>query len=339
MQRSQYKMKKLIWSILVAYLLLTACTPSPPATAEATTQPRVAHPAVGISGRDYIVALSEDIGPRIAGSPEELEASQYIVTAFQSFGYSPEVQVFTETIPDEGGEFTSANIIAIKEGLSKKIIIIGAHYDSVKDGKGADDNASGVAVMLEAAKKLKSVETPYTIYFIAFGAEELGFIGSYYYVDQMTEVDKTNAIVAINLDSLIAGDNAYVYGDNGVGGEIRDWLLIWAEEEGLPLQTQTGENPEYPAGTTGDWSDHVPFKEADIPYVYFESTNWLLGEKDGYTQVDLNYGVEGEIWHTPYDYLDYIDASFPGQVDERLSLFVSALYKICTEYTKPVSSQ
>ncbi|MCP4197651.1 MAG: M20/M25/M40 family metallo-hydrolase [Proteobacteria bacterium] len=288
--------------------------------------------------RDYTVVLSEDIGPRIAGSPEEAEASQYIVSALESFGYLPEVQVFTDSPPGRSGEVTSSNVIAVNEGLSEEIVIIGAHYDSVEVGNGADDNASGVAVMLEAAKMLKDVDTPYTIYFVAFGAEEVGLIGSNYYVDQMTEEDKANAIAMVNLDSLIAGDNAYVYGDDAEGGEIRDWLISWAEKEDLPLQIQTGENPEYPAGTSGDWSDHVPFKQAGIPYVYFESTNWLIGEKDGYTQVDPKYGTEGQIWHTEYDYLEYIDATFPGRVDERLSLFASALYKICTEYAITVSS-
>jgi Zn-dependent M28 family amino/carboxypeptidase len=152
----------------------------------------------------------------------------------------------------------------VKEGVSEDTIIIGAHYDSGDEGKGADDNASGVATMLEIARMLTDVETPYTIKFIAFGAhEDHGqFLGSKYYVSQMTEAEKEKTILYVNLDCLIAGDYAYVYGGygrlpTGEGGRIRDWLLDWAKEEGLPLQTQTGENPLYPAGTQGDWSDHV----------------------------------------------------------------------------------
>ena len=62
---------------------------------------------------------------------------------------------------------------------------------------------------------------------------------------------------------------------------IRDWVIARASENGQELQTQPGENPEFPAGTTCDCSDHAPFAEAGIQYIYFEPTNWSLGNKDG----------------------------------------------------------
>jgi hypothetical protein len=108
--------------------------------------------------------------------------------------------------------------------------------------------------------------------------------------------------------------------------------LNFAQEHDLPLQTQSGENPEYPAGTTGDWSDHAPFKAAGIPYAYLEATNWTLGEKDGYTQVSTEYGEDGEIWHTEYDTLEYINSTFPGRIQERLSVFVTVLEAILTQF-------
>jgi hypothetical protein len=139
----------------------------------------------------------------------------------------------------------------------------------------------------------------------------------------------------INLDSLIAGDIAYVYGDAGEAGVIRDWTLEYAKKHDLDLQTQAGANPQFPAGTTGDFSDHAPFKALGIPYTYFESTNWMLGEMDGYTQVSPEYGEDGKIWHTQYDNLEYIEANFPGRIQERLNLFVTVLQGILTEYQAP----
>jgi len=136
----------------------------------------------------------------------------------------------------------------------------------------------------------------------------------------------------INLDSLTVGDFAYVYSDRCDKGFLRDWTLEFAQTHGLTLQTQPGKNPRYPAGTTGDWSDHAPFKNAKIPYLYFESTNWTLGKKDGYTQVSEEYGEHGEIWHTQYDTSEYINANFPGRVQERLSLFVTVLQAVLTEF-------
>lgn len=71
----------------------------------------------------------------------------------------------------------------------------------------------------------------------------------------MTKEAQANTLVMVNLDSLIAGDNAYVYSGDGEGRNIRDWLLDWAENEEVPLQIQTG-----------DWSDHAPFKHVGIPF-------------------------------------------------------------------------
>ena len=110
---------------------------------------------------------------------------------------------------------TSANVVAVKKGTSAQEIIVGAHYDSTDAGPGADDNASGVAVMLEVAKLVSEQTTPYTIRFIAFGAEESGLLGSYAYLNQMSQEEFENIIAMIDLDSLVAGDIAYVYSDEG----------------------------------------------------------------------------------------------------------------------------
>ena len=61
------------------------------------------------------------------------------------------------------------NIEVIKEGQSKKTIIVGAHYDSAGT-HGVDDNGSGVVVALESALRMIDVETPYTIKYVFFGA-------------------------------------------------------------------------------------------------------------------------------------------------------------------------
>jgi hypothetical protein len=63
-----------------------------------------------------------------------------------------------------------------------------------------------------------------------------------------------------------------------------------------------------------------------------ESTNWTLGKKDGYTQVSPEYGENGEIWHTKYDTLEYLNATFPGRVQKRLELYVTLLEAILTDF-------
>lgn len=278
----------------------------------------------------HVQFISDEIGPRPAGTDKEAQTVQYLVQVFEKMRYPSQVQPFTVNV--DGNAIQSANIIAVKQGVSSQEIIVGAHYDSVKVGKGADDNASGLGVILEVADRIKDRETHYSIRFILFGAEEVGLQGSKHYVSQMTQEQKQNTIAMINLDSVSAGDYAYIYGDQGAKGFIRDWALNYAAKHNLTLETQPGENPKYPAGTTGDWSDHAPFKEAGIPYTYVESTNWTLGDMDGYTQVDPQYGENGEIWHTQYDTLEYINETFPGRMQERLALYVKVLEAILTQF-------
>ena len=274
----------------------------------------------------YLVDLSL-FGPRTMEHDGHQKARDYIETALAGMGYSPVVQAF---VTKNGKD--AANIYADKPGKSGKTILAGAHYDSTGPGSGVDDNASGSAVLLEMAFRLKNIETPYSIRFIFFDAEETGLEGSKHYTSRMTEEEVDNSIVMVNLNSLAVGDYTYVYGDEGEAGLVRDWALDYAREKGIDLITQPGKNPEYPAGTTIDASDHAPFLHKGIQYVYFEATNWDLGELDGYTQVDPSFGVNGEIWHAEYDNLDYINKSFPGRMESHLRLFSNVLFHILTEY-------
>jgi alkaline phosphatase isozyme conversion protein len=305
----------------------------PPTVEEVPTLPPTEPPApADISGqiaRGYLEAITAD-GPRPSGGKNEVAVSQYISETFTKLGYTPETTRFSAW--DENDEaFSSQNVFALKKGDSPLEIIVGAHYDSGKEGDGVDDNASGVAVMLEVAERVANLQTPYSIRFIAFGSEENDLDGSYYYMERMEGKDVANTIAYINLDSLAAGDITYVYSDEGEKAFLRDWLLEWAGKNNVPLQTILNVDLE----DEGDYvADYGAFKDRGIPYIYFEATNWTLGDQDGYTQVDPQYGDEGYIWHTPFDTLEYLEATFPGRVDEHLKIFASALFAICTEFQK-----
>ncbi len=278
----------------------------------------------------HVYGLSKGIGPRVASTAKEIEAKDYVINVLKNeLGYNTTVQPFTYV--RSNATRASDNVIAVKPGKSSKQVIVGAHYDSVSRGTGADDNASGVAVMLGAAEMLKGIDTTYTIKFIAFGAEEVGLRGSRYYVSQMTEAEIANTVAMINLDSLVAGDKMYAYGDLGEKGWVRDQVLALAAILGLDVETNPGLHPDYPAGTTGPFSDHVPFQAAGIPWTYFEATNWEIGDLDGYTQTEKH----GVIFHNAKDDLDFLMEEFPGRVEERLSTFTTLLYHFLKEITPP----
>ncbi len=319
MVKNFIKSKVFLMSLVLVFIL-SACGTGGNTDTPAKETPEAI--TAGSLAEGYLAELS-DMGARAAGTEQEIATGEWIKKTLEDMGYEVTVEPFTYE-DEDGASHDSNNIIVEKTGNTNKVIVVGAHYDSMTDGDGLDDNASGIAVMLEAAKVLKDAETPQTLKFIFFGAEEPGLMGSAYHVSQMNDEDISNTLLVINFDSLVAGDHAYVYGNEDANGKYRDRVLEIAMEKGLKLITQPGENPEYPAGTTGDWSDHAAFKEAGIPYIYFESTNWALGEKDGYTQVDVTLGDNGEIWHTEFDTMKYIEANFPGRISERLATFAEA---------------
>ncbi|KMY52841.1 peptidase M28 [Bacillus sp. FJAT-27231] len=289
--------------------------------ATVTYDPSLVH-KTGKMAYEHTKYLTYEVGSRVAGTAKEVEARDYVESQLKRMGYTTKVQPFSYT---RGGiKYHSANVIAYKKGKSSKELIVGAHYDSVAKGKGSDDNASGVGVMLETAEVLKNIKTPYSVKFIAFGAEEVGLRGSTHYAGQMTKQEIQNTVGMINLDSLAVGDNMYVYGSLGDKGFIRDQALKIAEKKKLNIGTNPGINPDYPAGTTGDWSDHAPFSKLGIPYAYFEATNWKIGDMDGYTQTVKH----GEVWHTQNDTIDFIEREFPGRVEEHLETFSQTLTEL-----------
>lgn len=293
------------------------------------TEPPAAEDTSGQIARGYLEALTAN-GPRPSGGENERQVAKYIRETFTKLGYTPETTAFSAW-DENDNVLSSQNIFAVKKGDSPLEIIIGAHYDSGKEGDGVDDNASGVAVMLEVAERIANLQTPYTIRFIAFGSEENDLDGSYYYTARMEGKDVENTLVMVNLDSIAAGDFTYVYSDEGEDAFLRDWVLHWAGENDVPLQTIQDVDLEDEGYYVADYG---AFKDRGIPWIYFEATNWTLGDQDGYTQVDTQYGDEGYIWHTPFDTLEYLEATFPGRVDEHLKIYASALFAICTEFKK-----
>lgn len=319
-------MKKMYALMALATLALASCnTVTSPAPSTA-----------GESAAAHVAYLSEQIGPRVAGTAGELQASAYAFSQLQRLGLTPVMRPFEYTRTANGTTTTirSQNVTALLKGESAREIIVVAHIDSVAKGRGADDNASSVGVLLEVAERLQEARLPYSVRFLIVGAEEQGLRGSRAYVAAMTDAEVANTQLVINLDSLLAGDLMYVYGEGNQGAASREDAIKWATDAGLKLQTQNGLNPEYPAGTTGDWSDHAPFKARGISYAYLEATNWNLGDKDGYTQTEKF----GGIWHTDKDTLEFLRQEFPGRVEERLSTFTQVLEHMVTAPPAPLTA-
>ena len=162
------------------------------------------------------------------------------------------------------------------EATTDETIVVGAHYDHLGHGgwgsltlganneihNGADDNASGTAVLLEVARQLAAAETPLSrrILFVAFSAEELGLIGSRKYVKEpLVPIDKSIAMLNLDMVGRLRNDRLTVYGT----GSSKTWsplLDAFAPRQGLTIVGKpSGYGP----------SDHASFYEAGVPVLHF----------------------------------------------------------------------
>lgn len=147
--------------------------------------------------KEHVEMLAGTIGARsLSRAPQGLElAATYVDKTFKQLGYEPESQEYTvdsvkvkdveDYARDHGKDVavfgkTVRNIIATLQGTTKpnEIIVIGAHYDSVFDSPGANDNATGVACLCELARALAQEKVARTIRFVAFTNEEPPFFAS-----------------------------------------------------------------------------------------------------------------------------------------------------------------
>ena len=127
-------------------------------------------------------------------------ASEYLFNKYKSFGYEPEYQWFAGR-GALGGQ--TANVIATLKGTinPELVYVVSSHYDSVAGGPGADDDTSGTAALLEAARILAKTPQPATIVFASFTGEEAGLLGSREYVRRAVE-SRLKLVGALNNDMV-----------------------------------------------------------------------------------------------------------------------------------------
>jgi hypothetical protein len=279
----------------------------------------------------HVYYISEEIGARPVGGTKEEQTADYLIEQFERLGYDVEIQPFSFKPWWSDETYESENIVATKQGKFDQTVIVGAHYDSESESTcedigqtltGAGDNASGIAVMLEAAEILKKYKTNGTIKFVAFGAEELGLWGSYYYASQMSEDEIANTVTMVNLDSVGVGDHFNVYaGIDDNPGWARDLAIKIGQGIGHDLRT----SPQHDCqdyGTAGDWSDHVAFRLLGIPIAYFEWMNWEIEPCEGIETEEY-----GWIMHTCRDNLSFVSKDKLEMTAEVVTALVFQLSK------------
>ena len=186
-------------------------------------------------------------GPRNVFSPDALErAAQTIESSLRAAGYATARQTY------EVGSFSVSNIEAEIAGSSSRdeIVIVGAHYDSVAGSPGADDNASGVAALLEIARRSSGTRPSRTIRFVAFVNEEPPFfttpgMGSFQYAER-SHARGENIVAMISLETIgyysdREGSQTYPAGLAPFYPSTADFLAIVGNRKSRQLVNRTAE--------------------------------------------------------------------------------------------------
>ncbi|WP_430467136.1 M28 family peptidase [Winogradskyella ouciana] len=316
-------MKKIVLFVVLASIL--SCK----------TEPKVAESKI----KEDIAFLADDkLEGRQTGTDGEKKAAEYLIKRYKEIGLDPKgtegyLQPFSfkpKTDPHKEVEFTTNadstitgnNVIGYINNGAKTTIVIGAHYDHLGFGgegslfrgeekavhNGADDNASGVAVMLNLASRLKvkndtaKVKDNNNYLFMAFSGEEMGLLGSNYFSKNPT-IDANSINYMINMDMvgrMKADSTLAVYG-TGTSPLFKQTLKANNEKFKL-IENESGVGP----------SDHTSFYLIDIPVLHFFTGQHEDYHKPGDDSEKLNY--EGMRLISDYIYSVITDLDDNGEL-------------------------
>ena len=224
---------------------------------------------------------------------------------------------------------TYYNIVATQVGLDDPdtVVVVGAHFDSVNN-PGADDNATGTALVMEVARVLSAHRSPVTIRYVLFDREEQGLVGSSAFVaDHAGE----NIVLACIADMVGHDSGAYamdLYG-TAASSSVMNGLVAAIDTYGAGLGRTSN------VGTFA-FSDHWPFESAGIPACviiedcytcndYYHTQSDAVDIEPGY----ISYGMIDDLLHSVVGYLvDEAGITMHGDVNDDAQVDVNDLLAV-----------
>lgn len=251
-----------------------------------------------LSGTNTLYAHAGDAKGMDGGTQHDL-TRDYIDTTLASYGLATTLQSFTFT--NSGTVYTGNNVVAVKLGTvnPNQIYVLGAHYDTINNmtgspdpgSPGADDDASGVAGLLEAARVMSKYSFQSTIVFTAFDAEEEGLYGSAAYV-QAHRTDNIKGMIELDMiaynPTASGGYNKAFACGSDASNPIKDALIS------AVAAYSSSSTPLSAARDGSESSDHYSFEQAG-----FQATLLFEGDPSNPNYHQLTDSVD-----TP-GYIDY----------------------------------
>lgn len=245
--------------------------------------------------RTDVSYLADDkLEGREIGTAGEQLAAEYISKRYQDIGLTPKgaegyFQTFSRkqeqdphsTAPTDTGRVVGRNVAGFIDNGAKTTVIIGAHYDHLGYGahgslhigepaihNGADDNASGVAVMLQLAETLKNGPKTNNYLFIAFSGEERGLWGSNFFAKEPTiKLENVNYMINMDMVGRLNEENTLAVNGTGTSPVWKETLENLNNGGFKLVLSESGVGP----------SDHTSFYLKDIPVLHF-----FTGQHDDY---------------------------------------------------------
>lgn len=236
----------------------------------------------------------ESMGIKASGSEALDNTRDWIISLYEQWGYT-DIVVDSFTYSSDPVQ----NIIISKTGslYPDTYLIVDGHYDTY-GGPGVNDNGSGTATVLEVARIMKDVETDYSIKFIHFTVEEMGLIGSTYYVDNTVLPQDLDIKLVFNIDQV-----------GGVAGEVNNTITCERDE-----WAPNGNNAASAAYTdtlatiTEMYSDLNTF----ISYAY--GSDYVPFMNEGYVVTGFYEYNESSYTHSIHDSISKMDPAFVFEV-------------------------
>jgi Zn-dependent M28 family amino/carboxypeptidase len=203
----------------------------------------------------HVRFLARTIGVRTKTSRNERRAARYVADKMSSFGYEAKIQKF------QVNGRTSRNVVARWPGAARYPFVVGAHIDSVPGSPGANDNASGTAVIVELARIFAGKPQAHWVTFVGFGAEEYDSAGTTHhngsktFVARLGDRGRTRLAGMISVD-MVADGRPLLIGNSAISGrhKVANSLYNTARKRNIAARRIT----------LCDCSDHGPFEHAGI---------------------------------------------------------------------------
>ena len=229
--------------------------------------------------KDLETLAADDMEGRLPGTPGAAKARAYILRRYKEAGIQPIGDSYERPFAFRGrgdsGDRSGVNLVGVVRGTREpgRFIVLTAHFDhlGVRNGEvfnGADDNASGVAALLAVASRISAGKPAHSVVFAALDAEETGLNGARAFLAD-PPVPREAIAMNVNLD-MVARDAKNILFASGTFHYpfLKAYLKDVARP---PVVLRLGHDAPNVKGED-DWtrdSDHYPFHQAGIPFIYF----------------------------------------------------------------------